>query len=232
MIYVYCQRDSEGAEAIVTEINATGGRAARLRYVQPTEPGLVVCWGASYPKGWPTDGFKFLNKDYVGDKLTELCKLRDAGVPVPDFGEEPRSGWLARLLHHREASDLLRDLREGDYYVEYVPCDVEFRIHVVDGVSARAGLKVPRTDDPHPRFRAWRAGWKITYGGACQRVLTQAVRDVAKAAVRAVGYDFGAVDVVLRRDGRPVVLEVNSAPGLEGRTVEVYAKKFTAICSG
>lgn len=57
----------------------------------------------------------------------------------------------------------------------------------------------------------------------------------AKQAVLALGLDFGAVDIITGRRGRTpaqelpaYVLEVNTAPGMTGRTVERYAHHFRA----
>lgn len=83
---------------------------------------------------------------------------------------------------------------------------------------------------PHPWIRTYEAGWRLDYGQACQRVLRQVVRDEAKKAVEALGLDFGAVDVGYTADRRPVVLEVNLAPGLDqGPSVEVYARKIIEV---
>lgn len=139
------------------------------------------------------------------------------------------AGYLARLYKHQEANDLLANLERGDYYVQFVPVTSEFRIHVLGGASIRAGIKVPRVDNPHPRFRSWQAGWKLDYGGPCQQVIRQRVRDAAKAAVAALGYDFGAVDLGVKEDGTAVVWEVNTAPGLEGNTITTWANKLKEI---
>ena len=42
--------------------------------------------------------------------------------------------------------------------------------------------------------------------------------------MRALGLDFGAVDIVINRDNQPVILEVNAAPGIQGTTLENYKK--------
>ena len=47
------------------------------------------------------------------------------------------------------------------------------------------------------------------------------VRAQSVAAVRSLGLDFGAVDVV-ERQNKAYVLEVNTAPGLVGTTLEKY----------
>jgi len=47
-------------------------------------------------------------------------------------------------------------------------------------------------------------------------VADAAMKDLALAAARAVGADFAGVDIILDRDGRPSVLEVNSMPAWSG----------------
>ena len=52
---------------------------------------------------------------------------------------------------------------------------------------------------------------------------------VATEAVRALGLDFGAIDMALVEgdDGvKPLVIEVNTAPGLEGTTLDNYVSYF------
>ncbi len=48
------------------------------------------------------------------------------------------------------------------------------------------------------------------------------VKALAIEAIRALGLDFGAVDIIRTKKGRNYVLEVNTAVGMEGTTVEKY----------
>jgi D-alanine-D-alanine ligase-like ATP-grasp enzyme len=132
-------------------------------------------------------------------------------------------GWLARRFRHTGANDLLANLAVGDYYVEDVETAAEFRIHVFDEVCIRVGERLPRVESPHPKFRSWAAGWKLLSGPDISQRLPRGARPLAKRAVAALERPFGAVDLAIRPDGRFVVWEVNSAPGLEGGTVNAYA---------
>lgn len=55
--------------------------------------------------------------------------------------------------------------------------------------------------------------------------IPDSAKELAIGVVGAVGLDFGAVDIVLHNNV-PKVLEINSAPGMEGTTLERY---FDAI---
>ncbi len=45
-------------------------------------------------------------------------------------------------------------------------------------------------------------------------------------SIDALGLDFGAVDLIVTSDEKVYVLEVNSAPGLEGSTLDAYVSAF------
>ncbi len=213
MIRIAGRPNSEGLRAVIAELQTRG---CEVSLVPPGAPSSLQ-WGRG-----------------GGNKYQELVTLRRARVRVPDHwlsGEEPtdHAGLLARTFRHSEARDLLKRLKRGDYWVRYTPTIHEFRVHVFKGRVIRTGLKVPRTARPHPKFRSWKAGWKLDYGGACQALINDKVRDLARKAVKALGYLFGAVDIGVLEDGTPIVWEVNSRPGLEGNTVKVYARHIATL---
>jgi len=52
--------------------------------------------------------------------------------------------------------------------------------------------------------------------------------DEGLASVMALGLDFGAVDIVYNEnDNKAYVLEINTAPGLSGTTLEKYVEVFS-----
>jgi hypothetical protein len=241
MIYIYCTRPSEGARELVREINAQNYWAKRTKSLAGTaryRPGdLVVTWGdfCFHEK----EGVTYLNRTPRPTKYQELQTLRTAGVCCPEVSLSPESGWLPRKNNHQGGSDLLRPPSNPDYYVKKYEITKEFRVHVFRSgetySSIRAGLKVPRdgvdSSARHPWIRSYDAGWRLDYGQACQLVLRQSVRDEAKKAIKALSLDFGAVDVGVTPDGRPLVLEVNRAPGNEGNTTRTYATKFIEVAN-
>lgn len=246
MIYIRYRRPSASARELITWLNTGGLRARRWRdEILQTGHDLVVCWGDPLDD----DGTPVLNSNLFNDKLNELRALRDGQVPTPSFimpeFYKPRPNFVGRNRHHHGANDLLRGVRNPDYWVEIVPVVDEFRVHVFRDaetrrhVVIRVGLKVPApglgapgtVGGPHPVYRSRNAGWRIDYGTGAQTAIARyrGVRDVAKRAVCAVGYDFGAVDVgVDTRTNLPVVFEVNSAPGLAGGTVGAYGRHIAA----
>lgn len=244
MIYTYCSRASDGVKILTTEINKLDYWASRYRRSNiPLAPGdLLINWGEAYPGTIPT-GVKVLNKSIQSNKLVELQRFKELGVPCPEFATDTTVmgygglSWLKRRRNHQGGSDLLNPPLRPDYWVKKYEFINEFRIHVVrmwEGpVSVRAGIKVPRTDflNPHPWIKSYDAGWMLDYGPRCQTALRQNVRDAAKMALDALGLDFAAMDVGVLSNGTPMVLEANRAPGNEGNTTKVYASKFIQLAN-
>ena len=205
MITIWCPRRMTGAKLLVEKLNELGHDARRCVGGEP--PAGAILWGRG-----------------GGNKYEELQTLAAAGVPVPAHSLTKKADWLARRFQHREANDLLAGLVVGDYYVEYVETKYEHRIHVFGDQSIRVAMKVPRTDEPHPKFRSWQAGWRFGVNPEYTAMLPPRARDYAVQACKALGYEFGAVDIATRMDGTAIVWEVNSGPGIEGSTVDAYAK--------
>lgn len=109
----------------------------------------------------------------------------------------------------------------------------EFRIHVVNGTvtyvqqKKRADGAVDRPEYSNV-VRNYHTGW--IYASSDVRPNDAALR-AAVDSVAALGLDFGAVDVITRRDDA-WVLEVNTAPGLQGTNLSTYAENFCRIFRG
>lgn len=109
----------------------------------------------------------------------------------------------------------------------------EFRIHVMNGTVTYVQQK-KRADGAQERpeysnvVRNYHTGW--IYASSDVRPSDAALR-AAIDAVSALGLDFGAVDVITRRDS-VWVLEVNTAPGLQGTNLSTYAENFCRLYRG
>lgn len=226
MIYIFSTKKSDGARALVRWINEAGGEAVRLWTMRNVDWDLdewIVNWGSIIPPGVrKCPGL--LNAQVIHNKYKELQVLSNNGIECIEHSLNKQPGWLVRLFKHQESNDLLANLDTGDYYTKLRPISQEFRVHVFQGKSIRLAMKVPRTVHPHPVFRSWRTGWKFSYGTDAQQWASPPLRNLAKRAVKALGLDFGAVDVGRQPDGVLFVLEVNTRPGLEGGTVEAYGR--------
>lgn len=116
-------------------------------------------------------------------------------------------------------------LPEAPLYVRYVKKSEEYRVHIFKGRAIDIVQKRRRADfqNINNQIRNVDNGWVF-----CRNNLEIANRDeLVKQAVLACTIsrlDFGAVDVIYNtHQNKYYVLEVNTAPGLEGQTVTIYA---------
>lgn len=120
------------------------------------------------------------------------------------------------------------DIPAAPLYTKYIGKDSEWRIHVAFGQVIDATRKIRDPDhvgEPNWQVRNHAGGfiYARNSGQPSEEVVRQAV-----AAVEASGLDFGAVDVLVAatRERTAYVLEINTAPGLVGTTVERYKEAF------
>lgn len=118
-------------------------------------------------------------------------------------------------------------------YVMYIPKKSEFRVHVVNGIIVDVQRKCRRKDVPDEVVN-----WKIRNhdnGFIFARnedlgIVPRSVLSRSALAVNALGLDFGAVDVIYNEKyGAAYVLEINTAPGLSGTTLETYTRAIQQL---
>lgn len=109
-------------------------------------------------------------------------------------------------------------------YTKYVKKADEYRVHVFQGrvldIQQKRKRQEVNNDDVNYQIRNADNGWVY-----CRENVDcpPSVTDAAVNAVAALGLDFGAVDVGYNQHSAlPCVYEVNTAPGLEGTTLDRY----------
>lgn len=119
------------------------------------------------------------------------------------------------------------ELPNAPLYTKYVKKKYEFRVHVFNGQVLRTTIKLKRSGVERATTQIRNLENGYVFANVPDGVATEVVElceAEAIKAVAAVGYDYGAVDCVYNaRLNRVFVLEVNSAPAMEGTTLEVYS---------
>lgn len=215
----------------------------------------VINWGNSTVPNWAgiaaRRSTRILNRPEsvvnASNKLNTFRKLQVAGVRTPAFTTnfQEAKTWLQTGLtvverhtlsgHSGEGIRIVSyddesatsQLQAAPLYTKYMYKEKEFRVHVFRGtVIDYIEKKKRRGAEDMPNFDRFvystERGWVFSREGATQ---LDSVKQLAINAVRALGLDFGAVDVILV-DNIPYVLEVNSSPGLMGTTLIKYANAF------
>lgn len=195
---------------------------------------VVVNWGESRA---PDDERVANSGNAVAraaNKLDSLRILQEAGIHVPRFSTNPHDftdggTFLGRRRSHTGGTDIKvfdaahTEAIFSDYFTEFIPSAQEFRIHVFRGECIGSQVKkwVGEGDVPDVPIRNHVRGWEFV---PFVRSRPNASRiEAASAALSALGLDFGAVDVLAGEDGNTYVLEVNTAPGLSERFLNIYA---------
>ena len=182
----------------------------------------------------------------ASNKLSFFKAMAEAGVSIPRFTEAPEEakGWLdenktvvARTIlnGHSGAGIVLLEgnveIVKAPLYVEYVPKKEEYRVHVFQGevvdVQRKARKKDVADDQVNWKIRNHANGFIFARGEDVLGAVPEDVLAQAKRAVEACGLDFGAVDVIYNdKQKKAYCLEVNTAPGLTGATLEGYVARF------
>lgn len=189
----------------------------------------VVRWGctSSLPEGF--SHLPIINKSSAihaaSDKagFRKSFQERHSSFSIPSFGYS----WgdivlpcVVRPSTHSRGRDLYfcRDLRElnyaasiceGWYAGEFIPKAEEYRVNIVGGRA----VAVARKNVEDKEAVAWNyalgdcAFQNIRWGDWPLMVVKAGI-----SAVNHLGLDFGGVDIMVDEEGRPYVLEVNSAP--------------------
>jgi glutathione synthase/RimK-type ligase-like ATP-grasp enzyme len=237
---------SGGAKALAHRAGIL--RATRKQVEKHGDFDFVINWGSSERR---------FNAEYVNspeavarasDKLETAKVLGNFGIAQPDFttDHDVASEWCS-LGHCVLARKLLRansgrgivlvDPSRGDtlpsapLYTKYIPKTTEYRVHVLGDRIIDAQEKKRSTEVPDEKvnwqIRNHRNGFVFARDGV---VLPDCVKDAAVRAVSALDLDFGAVDIGYnaKRD-KCRVYEVNTAPGLEGTTLDRYYEAFCEV---
>jgi glutathione synthase/RimK-type ligase-like ATP-grasp enzyme len=179
------------------------------------------------------------------NKLETFQKFTTANVPHPEWtcDTEVAQTWIdqdfkvygRKILQGHSGQGIIIFENETitsdkvcPMYTKATKAGTEFRIHVGDGGGTIIDMvqKKKRSgfEGGTPGIRNHSNGWVF----ARQDIsVPELVIEAAKAAVKALNLDFGAVDIGYNhRENKAYVYEVNTAPGIEGTTLQKYVDYF------
>ncbi len=204
---------------------------------------VVINWGTS--DLWACDAPLVFNRDAESaiNKFEMIKTLKNAGVPVPEY---KTVGDNIQALADTQGCVYIRGF---DNETRYAPVDSfdtdndayasrpvamkrrEYRLHVFDGQIFAMYEKVPKESfiGMPKLFKAETCDFRRVEPTISLCNLEG--QSIAKRAVRALGLDYGAVDMIRTMGGASyVVCEVNSSSGLNTanvkRLVDLIRRKY------
>ena len=130
----------------------------------------------------------------------------------PDFHTRKRGFWVCNTIADFDKAIVgTRRKMAATHFIEFAYPEQEFRVHIFNGRSIRISEK---------EFVEGRK-----YTTIKPTIPVGHIRKAAKAAVQAVGLDFGCVDILADAE-HAYALEVNAAPGLGGSMPTLWADTF------
>lgn len=242
------RQGSKGAKALAA---ALGGKVLKLegsKFKRRTGD-ILINWGSvfNYEAEWGDFDKVYNDSDDIrnaSNKLLffkEISDVDDSIIPKwwtsPDDIPDDCFPIVCRTVlagHSGEGiviADSRDDLVTAPLYVQYIKKKDEYRVHV--GKCSNGDYRVIAVQRKAKRHDAENVDWRIRNlkGGFIFRregiTWPASIESAACKACSSIGLDFGAVDVIWNESQqRPYILEVNTAPGIEGQTVTDYANFF------
>ena len=214
-----------------------------IRSMPPAD--LYINWGGWGYNLYHLDGYVINHPEAVkkaANKLTTLRVLHDAGITIPPYVEDPGQAAAlaklgARIVVRRtvhgcggKGVEILHnvEVQRAPLYTLYLDKDCEARVHVWNGQVIDYVEKVKRHGTEQTLCWNYKAGYVFTHNYRHNDI--ENCFDMCIDAVRALGLDFGAVDVIHVPSRGWFILEINTAPGLAiNRTYDAYEKQIREI---
>jgi glutathione synthase/RimK-type ligase-like ATP-grasp enzyme len=246
-VYPY-KMTSQSAKALA---NSLGCKRIKPDGKRMIAADVLINWGSSDIKRLLHEETLVLNLpesvNRAKNKLKTFDVLEDASIKIPYYTTDilKAKQWLAdgeqvverhtltghsgqgiRIVHHNEELD-----PKAKLYVKYIKKIDEYRLHVMGDEVFFVQRKARALDAPDDKVN-----WQVRNHAngfiyANQNVeVPDHVKDMAVESIESLGLDFGAVDIIYNKHSDMYyVLEVNTAPGLFGTTLEKYVEQFKKL---
>jgi len=241
---------SKSAKLLKEGLVAEGVRCFRKKVTEtfiPRREDVVLYYGGIDRLQYQEHATINANRDQAQNKLRAFEAFAAANLSTVEWTTDPTVAltWniivgRRTLTGHSGQGIFIHDKNDGGgevlppapLYTKYQKKTYECRVHVFNGKVIDAQIKRKRTTNAEeaqtdPYVRNIHTGWVY-----CREdfTLPEAGANLAIQAVAAVGLDFGAVDLIYNKHhNKFYLLEINTAPGLEGTTLTNYIKEIKNV---
>lgn len=244
-------RESNGARRLRDALDGKLIKLTESKY-RYRNGDIVINWGRTRERSVAIPDEAYLNHPdavrRVNDKLKffQVVSEGEDTPRVPDWTTdfEEALSWEGEVVgrqtlngHSGEGIVFKEDLAAFPdclLYTKYIKKFAEYRVHHFGDNFFLVQKKVLRqTDDNGEQIDTSLVDWRVRNyqnGFFFQRNNVNPPEDVftqARKTISKTGLDFGAIDIIYNRQrDEAYVLEVNTAPGLEGTTIDDYTGVF------
>lgn len=248
MIYIYPYKlASKSAKDLRKGLSSLLGYKVKLvtpdGNFKPRRDDIVINWGNSQKHNWkanPNDLNFYELVATASNKLESFKLFKENNIPIPEWttNKEEAKKWkgdivVRTILNSHSGRGIVlcnsETIIDAPLYVKYKKKKEEYRVHVFKGKVIDVQQKRKRTDyEGHDtKIRNHHTGWVYTRENVR---IDDALKTIASQAIQALHLDFGAVDIIYNEhENQYYVLEVNTAPGLEGTTLNNYVKELVNV---
>jgi len=236
----------EGIKDLRAALEARGEHTVVLDRKPMRKRPMVVCWGSKLI-AYNREGCLFLNPPEVtkvfSNKLSFFRhvekKFENDPYPCPEWTTDPEvaKNWPVTVARHVidgsggegiELVEVGQEIPKAPLYTKYQKKTSEYRVHVfkVQGAFEIRHIqkKVAKDNGEEHNFKIR----NLENGFVFQQNNFETPEAVTKLSTEFMKdyfpeIDFVALDVIYsKKENRAFVLEGNTAPGLQGKTVEIY----------
>jgi glutathione synthase/RimK-type ligase-like ATP-grasp enzyme len=206
----------------------------------------VINWGSSERMGGPRVILNSPESIYkTVNKIRAFSLLENNGIPTVPYTlsrlkaiewvsknnivycrNEVASSGGTGISIARSVEELPMDCR---LFTKGIISPAEYRVHVFNNkvIDVTQKKKVSGSE-ANPLIRNYNNNWIFARQDI---VIPKSIITWSKFAIETLGLDFGAIDI-LYKDGNSFILEINSAPGMEGTTLLKYTEEFKKVIYG
>lgn len=236
---------SQSAKALARELGCLRIFPDEYSKYRHRQSNLIINWGLSTTPSHIPATAKVLNKFSAVQVACNKSKTFDAfllrGISSPSFTylkgtainwiEEGYKVYCRQTLTGHSGQGIvvassISELVNAPLYTREVKAGKEYRVHVFDGKVidyAKKGRRIStdEADRPSHLIRNYSKGWVFLRDN---QELPEIIKEESIRAVKALGLDFGAVDIAMIKDttDQCCTYEVNTSPGLQGTTIKAY----------
>jgi glutathione synthase/RimK-type ligase-like ATP-grasp enzyme len=247
-VFLYPYGPSEGATLLARTMGIKKIKRVNSRFNPRNK--IVINWGChgQVPSDDTTRVINNpINVGLASDKLVYFCYLWSHESPLDTPGEylleytecmDEAKEWVKdghkvvcrTIINGHEGKGIVIAETEDEVvnaplYTKYMKKKHEYRVHVMGGRVIDIQRKAKRNGVPPHPIRNTANGYVFSRNNIGEVPLK--VYDAAITIVDALGLDFGGADVIYNEHyDTAKVVEVNTAPGIEGTTLTRYKEGF------